>query len=206
MKKKLRKTLPILTIVGIGIYLLLFCVAAYQFPGGNSVDACQEGFSFLHNYWCDLMSSHCPIGVLNASMLPAKIGHIVLSITTAIFFFLLPFLFENANQKQGKIIRIFGILSMSIFVFMFTSLHNQVINGTAVFSSIALITAFFELKKMKNRRFFYGAIICLFCCLSVFIIYQSGFLIYWLALIQKIALIVCLSWMVWVCLAIRQSV
>ena len=148
------------------------------------------------------MSAYCLIGVPNSSMLPAKTGHIVLSISTGIFFFLLPYLFEKQNtfstKKPSKIIRISGILSMSIFVFMFTSWHNQVINGTAFFGAIAIIISFFELKKMKDRRFFYGAILCIFCCLSVFIIYQTGFLIYWLALLQKIALFICLSWMVWV--------
>jgi hypothetical protein len=42
--------------VGILIFILLYIVAAFFYPGGSEFDTHSDGFSWKHNYWCNLLN------------------------------------------------------------------------------------------------------------------------------------------------------
>lgn len=204
MTQRLKKILPNLTIAGIGIYILFFSIAAYKFPGGNVNDVCHEGFSFCYNYWCDLMGSVCQIGVENAARPFAITGHIIICLTLILLFISMPFLFEKEN-RNSQITRILGTIAMLAMMFVFTDWHEVVIVAFAVLGTAALIPFFVELERSEHRIIRNYAYCCFAFCLMIFIIYQTGFGVYWLGLLQKVALIFCIGWILLVSWTIRKT-
>ena len=193
MKLRLKRILIPLIWAGIGIYFLLFLAAAFMFPGGSAFDACQSGFSFFHNYWCDLMGSVCEIGVKNDARPLAVTGHLIMSGTMMIVFYVMPFLFEKQN-RNARLTRFFGFLAMAAMMFVFTDLHDRVIIFVALSGTVALLPFFMELEKSNHlflRRYAY---FCFVCCVVIFTVYETGFLIYWLPLLQKVVLLICVGW------------
>ena len=86
---------------------------------------------------------------------------------------------------------------MSIGMFLFTSLHDYIINIASLFGLIALTGTFIGLKKMRwTKLFWMGIFIVILIGLNNFLYYKNG-LIFYLPIVQKITF---LYFLLWVCL------
>ena len=64
MKNKGRYNIMVLhPFVGICLFILLYLLATFYYPGGSNVDNRISYFSWQHNYWCDLMAIKSKNGI-----------------------------------------------------------------------------------------------------------------------------------------------
>jgi len=188
-------------IVGMGIYLLLFLIAANNYPGGSINVQTMQGYSFLHNFLCDVMDPITKGGVYNPARGLAIVSHVVLSLTMIFFFYLLPEIFNHKN-RNFHFVRFFGMFTMSLFVFMYTSYHDLIVTLTGIFGTIALIPFFIELRGYPNKLMKVLAYGCFALSIVVFFSFETKIGFYYLPFLQKITFLFDAVWVIWVSLIV----
>lgn len=193
-----KKYLPYAPILGICLYVIAYTFAVSEYPGGSINYPSAKGYSFYNNLLCDAMDPITLSGVKNNARLMAVISHIILSFTMICFFYILPNIFPTKNRNT-KLIRYFGMFTMTVFIFMCTEYHDLVVTITGILGTIALIPFFIELKHFKNKGLKQIAYLCYAMSIIVFFIFETKIGFYYLPFIQKIAFIIDASWVVWTC-------
>jgi len=194
----IKKHLPYLPIVGLILYAFVFTYAAKGYPGGSYNEPQAIGYSFFHNFLCDSMDPITKNGMVNHSRGTAIISHLILSLTMITFFYLLPKVFPVKNINT-KLIRYFGVASMTVFIFMYTSYHDEMVTITGILGSIALIPLFLELHKYSNSGLRQLAYLCFSLSLVVFFSYETKIGFYYLPFLQKITFILDACFVIWSC-------
>ncbi len=179
--------------IGIILFILLYIVAAYLYPGGSNINKTEKGFNLITNYWCDLTGDLAKNGEPNSGQFYALIAMTILCFSLMVFWFYLPELFKIKN-KTSAIIQYSGIISMSITLFLFTSYHDTVINIAGFFGVIAIILTFNELKKHRFNKLFGLGLMCFMMGSINYGIYQTQQFLFLLALLQKLTFVLCLTW------------
>lgn len=193
----IKKYLPYIPIFGLIIYVVVFSFAAVDYPGGSENHTYYEGYSFFHNFLCDVMNPVTQGGLVNEARGLAIVSHLILSLSMIIFFYILPNIFHWENRKT-KWIRSVGVLTMTAFIFMFTSYHDAIVVATALLGSLALIPYFIELRKYSNREFKLLSYACFLLSFVVFVIFVTKIGFYYLPFIQKITFFLDAWWVIWV--------
>lgn len=178
-------------------YLIVFSFAAVDYPGGSENYAQYAGYSFFHNFLCDVMNPVTQGGLVNEARGLAIVSHVILSITMITFFYILPEIFSWKNRNT-QLIRIFGVLTMSVFIFMFTSYHDTIVVLTALLGTVALVPFFIELTKYHNKGLKQLAYVCYLLSFVVFIIFVTKIGFYYLPFLQKITFGFDAWWVIWV--------
>lgn len=178
------------------LFFILYMIGASLYPGGSQIDKHSIGFSWLNNYWCNLLNKHAVNGQLNPARPFALIGMFVLCITIGFFWYLFPkHIHYNKNNKL--VIQLSGSLSMSIAMFVFTDMHDEIINMSGLLGGIAIIGSLVGLYQMKWFGLMVMGTLNLGLLLSNHYIYHTKELIIYLPMIQKISFI---SYLIWVCI------
>ena len=195
-KTNTTKNIFILTpLFGILVFVFLYVVATFYYPGGSNVDKTTTGFDWLNNYWCDLTGQFAKNGETNSARPIALTAMMILCSSLVVFWFYVPRLFSD--NKFNQIIRYAGMTSMTIVVFLFTAFHDTVINIAGTFGIAALTGVFIGLYKNNLTKLFgYGAF-CLGLMLFNYFIYKTSFLLALLPIIQKATFIL---FLLWICL------
>ncbi|NND33956.1 MAG: hypothetical protein HKN76_15315 [Saprospiraceae bacterium] len=188
---------PWFPIVGLVVYLILFSTAAIGYPGGSINYPDAIGYSFFNNFLCDVMVGTTLAGIENNARTLAIISHWVLSFTMISFFYLLPEIFSVKNRNTF-LTRFFGVLTMTIFSFMFTAYHDVIVTLTGIMGTIALIPFFIELRNYDHQGLKILAYLCFLLSIIVFIIFQTKIGFYYLPFLQKITFVFDAYWVVWV--------
>ncbi len=204
MTRLLKYYLPLLTIIGMGAYLSVFTAAAIDYPGGSDNIPHDEGYSFFHNFLCDVMNPITQGGLLNQARPLAIVSHLILSLTMISFFYLLPEIFTVKNRNT-KLIRGFGMFTMFVFIFMYTKYHDSIVTATALLGTVALVPFFIELSKYPNLGMKNLARACYLLSVIVFFIFVSKIGFYYLPFIQKLAFVLDASWVIWVSLIVMKK-
>lgn len=204
MSKSFKYYLPYLTIAGLGAYLIVFTIAALDYPGGSTNLPEYNGYSFFHNFLCDVMNPITQTGVLNEARPLAIVSHLILSFTMISFFYLLPEIF-NFTNRNTKFTRGFGMLTMVVFIFMYTDYHDSIVTATAVLGSAALIPFFMELANYPKVGLKNLSKICFGLSVIVFLVFISKVGYYYLPFIQKMAFVLDGSWVIWVSLVVIKK-
>jgi hypothetical protein len=191
--KHLNSYIKLLPLAGICIFILLYIVAAFVYPGGNYLDLNSEGFSILHNYWCDLLNGKAQNGEINTSRPFAITAMIILCTSLMVFWYYVPKAFSIGTLYKAAI-SISGIISMIIGMFIFTSYHGEAITYAGLFGGIAFIITFFGLYKSRWYKLFWLGIFCLVLGAVTFTIYKTRAGLIILPMIQKVTLLLCLVW------------
>ncbi len=197
MSKIIQRYYPLLPIFGMGIYLIVFTIAAFGYPGGSQNIPNAIGYSFFHNFLCDVMLPTAPNGWQNPAAHLARISHFILSGTMISFFYILPEIFDWSN-KNTKMVRSAGMLTMTVFIFMYTSFHDHIVTLTGVLGTVALIPFFMEMRKYPNDSLKYLAYLCFLLSIIVFFIFETKIGIYYLPFLQKITFFFDACWVIWV--------
>jgi hypothetical protein len=187
-----------------GLYLVVFTLAAMDYPGGSENVPSAKGYSFFNNFLCDVMNPITHGGQFNPARPLATISHLILSATMISFFYLLPQIFDWDN-KNTKLIRYVGMFTMVVFVFMYTSLHDHIVTATGIFGSLALIPFFVEMKKYPNGALKTLAYCCFALSIVVFFIFETKLGYYYLPFLQKITFVFDAWWVIWVSIIVFKK-
>ncbi len=183
-------------IFGTVIFLLLYIIATLLYPGGSQVDKNSIGFSWINNYWCNLLNENGINGQFNPAKPVALTGMFILCLTLTFFWFIFPKQI-NVDKFLKLIIQISGALAMTVAFFLFTSInHDIIINLASTFGAIATAGALIGLYKNNWRRlFFFGLFNILLVVLNNYVYYNKDLIVY-LPLVQKITFA---TFLLWIC-------
>lgn len=195
------KYLPYFPILGMGLYIIVFTFAAIGYPGGSINIPNAIGYSFYHNFLCDVMNPTTQAGSTNDARSLAIISHLILSFTMICFFYILPKIFPEENRNT-KLIAFFGMTTMIVFIFMYTPHHDLIVTITGVLGTIALIPFFIELHHYRNKRLKQLAYLCYLMSLIVFFIFETKIGFYYLPFLQKVTFVLDAWWVIWSCLIV----
>lgn len=185
----------LLPLVGMLLFVFFYIIAAINYPGGSHVLPDQIGFSFRNNYLCDLLDYYAINGALNSARFFARTSLAVLCASLLLLWSYLPGLFSVKSINQ-KIMWLAGMASFVVMLFLTAETHDWIVRIAGVFGAIAFISCCIELFKAQHFRLFMLGLICLLMFLVNFYIYETGFFLDTLPIIQKVTFVCCLIWFV----------
>ena len=175
------------------LFIITYIIAALLYPGGSQAGNTSRGFSWLHNYWCNLLNVHAMNGAHNTARPVAITGLIILSVSLATFWYQFSRVIKFSKTSQ-LLMQVSGIISMFAVLFLFTSYHNIVINITVLLASFALAGTFTGLYKLKWQKLFSMGILNLVLIGVNNFVYYTRELIGYLPVVQKITFLFFLGW------------
>ena len=189
-----KKNVWLLTpLVGIMIFVILYIVAALLYPGGSQVDKYAKGFSWINNYWCNLLNENAINEQHNPARPVALTAMIILCLTLTSFWFLFP-RYMNFGKSGRLIMQLSGAIAMTVAIFLFSNLHDIVIDVASAFGLVAIAGTFSGLYKSKWYGLFrFGVFNLLLVALNNYLYYAKGLIIY-LPVVQKITFASFLIW------------
>lgn len=200
LKLRKNKLIFLLPIAGGILFLFFYYIATFNYPGGSQADKAGKGFSWMHNYWCNLLDETAVNGALNPGRPYAMAGMLVLCLSLGWFWYCFA-LYIPLKKSYRISMQLSGALSMCIAFFIFTSLHNSIINAAAIFAVIALAGTLIGLYKMKWWKLFaFGLFNLLLIVINNWLYYGGGLL--YLPVVQKITFGLFLLWVCLICFRI----
>lgn len=181
-------------IAGFGSFVVMYIVAASLYPGGSDADPHSQGFSILHNYWCELLSSQAANGAPNPGSQVAMAAMVLLCLSLAIFWWQVPILFGN-RLVHRICIRGAGVLSMAITPFLSSAWHDLVITLASIPGVVALITTFVALYRSGRLGLMCFGVGCLLMVGVNNFVYYTGYGLYALPVLQKLTFLLVMTWM-----------
>jgi hypothetical protein len=187
------KALVLLPVPGFCLFIVLYLIAASLYPGGSEADRLAQGFSWRHNYWCDLLETHAENGTPNMARPVAIAAMAVLCASIILFWYFVPRLFKTGLLLE-RLLQWPGMLSMVVLVFLQTGYHDTIINTAVILGLIAMIVALVLLYSNHYYLIFSLGLFCLLLCgLNIYVYYTKNW-IGWLPVIQKISFFLFLLW------------
>lgn len=183
-------------ILGVIIFVILYIVATLLYPGGSQLDKNAIGFSWVNNYWCNLLNGTAINGQPNPAKPIAMAGMFILCLTLILFWILFPIRI-GLNKALKLTIQISGTIAMVIAFFLFTNLnHDLITNLASAFGFIAIVGTFIGLYKAKwFGLFVFGLLNVLLIGLNNYLYYSEELIVY-LPLVQKVTFA---SFLIWLC-------
>ena len=188
-----RHKVLLLPACGFCLYVLLYLVAAYLYPGGSEVDRNSVGFSWMHNYWCDLLAQNAENGLPNTARTIAITAMAVLCLSIALYSYFVPHLLDLPKWTT-TVISASGILSMGVLAFLTVGNHDTVINASVALGLLSMALTLWGMFHLRLWGFIIFGIICLLLALLNTYVYYSKSWIGALPVIQKISFLAFLLW------------
>lgn len=178
------------------LFVGLYFVATLFYPGGSQVDIHSKGFSWINNYWCNLLNKNAINGQFNAARPIALAAMFVLCFTLANFWYIFP-LQAELKKSIRLTIQISGALAMTTGMFLFTDQHDIIVNIASFCGLVAMVGTFIGLHKLKWTKLFWLGILNLaLIALNNILYYGDGLKLY-LPVVQKITFLI---FLLWICL------
>ena len=198
---KLQSLIPV---YGILAFFILYIVATFYYSGGSQQDMHSIGFSWLHNYWCNLLNDKAINGEVNNAQPIAFVAMIILLLTIVLFWlFIPPYFFPNYRVRLS--VQFLGITGISLGFFVFTHFHDFIINVATSFSIIAFIFLMNKLYKIREKRLFYfGLLNFVLIIINNYCYYVPGKILY-LPVIQKFTFLSFLTWMATISISVNKK-
>ena len=188
--------LQLLPFFGSILFSVLYLIATLYYPGGHYLDKTYKGFSWSQNYWCNLLNENAINGAPNTARPIAFAAMFVLCLTLVFFWYYFPII-AGFKKKARYTIQASGFAAMITCVFIFTGMHDAIINIGGFFGLIALAGTLTGLHKLGwNRLLYMGVFIILLIALNN-LMYYGHDMMYYLPVVQKFTF---LFFLVWVCL------
>lgn len=201
-KSQIKWTL-FLPLAGMGLFVVFYIVAARMYPGGSWADPGQEGFSWRHNYLCDLLDTLAVNGQLNPGRYWARTSLGVLCAGLAILWYQLPRLLDAAPGLK-RMVRISSVAAFVTTAFLSAGNHDLTVRIAGLFGLVALLSAVVGLWRNGRRGMSVFGMWCLGIFLLNYAIYETGSFIGALPLIQKITFGSFLGWFAWMNVALLR--
>lgn len=192
-------------LMGIPLFVLLYICASFYYPGGSQADAQSTGFSWVHNYWCNLLNSNAINGQPNPAQPIAMTAMVVLCMSLAAFWYLFPMI-SNHKTLPSRITQLTGITAMGTALLLNSSLdHDMITNLASLLGLVAVVGTLIILRRLHwNTLFWFGTMNLLLVILNNFLYYNPD-LIRFLPLIQKISFAAFLVWFFLISMKSRNS-
>lgn len=193
--KKSQLKFQYLPTLGCCLFLLLITIASMKYPGGSQAVECSIGYSWDHNYLCDVIAN---VSHSDSHHHYHKVGlaaMICLCGGVSMFFFF----FTDWMEVKGTwrfIIKWMGLISMICAMLIFTDLHNIMIAVASILALPALLGVFITLYRRKFYSYFWAGILILILLLINNIIYYTDYMEHWLPQIQKISVMCVIIWLI----------
>ncbi len=189
----------LLPILSVGVFVLLYVVAAAKYPGGTRWDPSPSGFSFAGNYWCDLMDAKSYGGSPNPARPAAQAALVILCGGLAVLWVAAPALFPHPRWRAW-VVRLGGIGCALAAPWVGTSLHDVAVRAAALFGVTALVLTIAALPELAATSA---------CVLALvvfnYVVWEIGFGRPFLPLAQKLAFAAALTWIVLLALRVRGA-
>ena len=193
---KKQNTWLLIPLFGTITFVVLYFIATLFYPGGSQVDQHSQGFSWMNNYWCNLLNDTAINGQHNYAKPIALTAMAVLCIALAHFWYIFPGQI-NIKKTVRLSIQISGITAMVAGMLLFTNQHDIIVNAAGFFGIIAMTGTFIGLHKLKWRNLLGLGIFNLILIIINNILYYGEGLKLYLPLVQKITF---LFFLLWICL------
>jgi hypothetical protein len=182
--------------LGTILFVVLYVIATFFYPGGSQLDKNSVGFSWANNYWCNLLNENAINGQPNPAKPIAMTGMFVLCLTLTFFWIQFPRQI-NISKILKLTIQVSGTLAMTIAFLLSTNInHDIVTNFASAFGLIATVGAFIGLYKTKWFGLFaFGLLNILLVGVNNYFYYTKGLIVY-LPVIQKISFA---TFLIWIC-------
>ncbi len=144
----------LLPLFGVLLFACLYIVATFFYPGGSQVDGNSKGFSWINNYWCNLLNENAMNGQYNPARPIAMAAMFVLCLTLVNFWYIFPRQIEF-NKSSRLTIQLSGAVAMTVGIFLFTDLHDIIVNVASLFGLVATVGTFIGLHKLKWVKLFW---------------------------------------------------
>lgn len=178
--------------IGIGLFSLLYAVATRYYPGGSQVAKNSVGFSWIQNYWCNLLNETALNGQPNQARPTALTAMFVLAVALALFWWRFPRQ-AGLSVVGGWVVRISGVVSMVLGLFIFTDFHDVLITVASICGLVAVVGTFVGLQKLGWQDLIaLGIVNLLLVALNNLLYY--GDLRFYLPVVQKITFLLFLLW------------
>lgn len=188
-----RKFFTLIPSVGIVIYVVLYFIATLLYAGGSQLNKNSVGFSWLNNYWCNLLNLQAINGQINAARPVAIAAMVVLCFSLILFWYIFP-QYAGLKKMGTHIIQFSGAAAMITALFLLSGFHDAAINIASLFGLIAITGTFVGLHKLKWKKLFWMGMLIPFLVAINNIFYYDSDLIKWLPLVQKITFLFVLAW------------
>ena len=194
----------LLPVIGMGVFIILYVLAALNYPGGTWLDTSNPGFSFWHNYLCDLLDYRSLNGELNAGRYYARAALGILCFSLIYLWVYLPYLFPKWGWNT-MLMWLTGILAFVTTMLLSSGTHDITVRIAGILGTIALLSAFAEMWKAGYLGLMRLGFLCLFIFLGNYYIYETGEGLYSLPVIQKITFSGFIAWFIWVNLTLYRN-
>jgi hypothetical protein len=188
----------ILPVIGILGFILFYFIASLYYPGGNQSDPGATGFSWQHNYWCNLFNDQAINGKLNNAKPFAVIAMLCLSVSLGLFWLMAP-LFFGFSRPVTFLLQGMGLVSILCASMIYSGAHDVWLNIATGIAGIPLLGVLTGLFKRKWFFFFVTGLLHTGLIGINNLFYYSGSLIRYLPVVQKISFIIFLLWIVLLC-------
>jgi hypothetical protein len=186
------------------LFVILYIIAAMLYPGGSEFNPHGIGFSWLHNYWCNLLNEKAINGEINTARPWAYAAMAALDVALLSFWWHFP---KRAGftPRTRFLLQGCGIVAAALSFFLPTSAHDIIVNIAPCFGLVAMAGVFVGLKRMAKRRLFIAGLLILAWVAANNIFYHTPTLFPGLALLQKLTFVYILVW-VWMVESQTQSI
>lgn len=189
------RSVLLLPMIGILLFVLLYTLAASIYPGGSWLLPQQNGFSFWNNYLCDLLDKNAINGELNSARFFARTALAVLCLSLFLVWYYVPCLFKGESWNKA-VMWFSGLAALTVTCFLSSNAHDNTVNTAGFFAVIAFITCFVELLKARHIKLLVFGIACLSIFLVNYYIYETGRYLRLLPVIQKLTFLCFIIWFV----------
>lgn len=183
--------------MGAVLFLVLYVVAAQYYPGGSQADKAARGFHWVHNYWCNLLNERGVNGELSASRPIALAAMAVLCVTMGFFAWIFP-MQVPFNRNVRVLVQVSGIVGMVLAMFIFTEMHDLLINISCLLGVISAVGTMVGLRKLRWGFLFWLGILNMVMVVVNNVLYHYKPWIVALPVVQKITFLMFLGWVFWI--------
>lgn len=179
--------------IGIAIFAILFVHSTLIYPGGSTADFDAVGFSWQHNYVCNLMNHLAMNGEPNPGRPFAITAIIILALTIAFFFYDFAKLMQYQKVFTPSI-QYCGVAAMLLSTLLFTRFHDVVSIVSSILGAVAVVGVMRTLLVEKWTGFFISGVLVVLLLAANNFIYFTGAGQEYLALLQKWTFLIVLLW------------
>ncbi len=186
----------LIPIIGSFLFVFLYVIAAVMYPGGSGTDKTVSGYSWIDNYWCNLLNEKAINGQTNEARPVAIAAMLIPGATLSAFWILFPALMQ-LKRYHRLLIQIAGTVGMVASFLLLTKIdHDIAINTSSAFGLIAMLGTMIALYQLKWKVLFVLGLFDLLLITLNNYLYHTEQMTY-LPLVQKFSF---LSFLVWFCL------
>jgi hypothetical protein len=186
----------------VAAFVALYLVATLLYPGGSRISPTSAGFSWVHNYWCDLLGETTYGGRANPAAPVARSAMTILCAGLAALWLAAPRLLPAEWIVASWVVRMAGVGCALVIPWVGLGLHDAAVRVAGALGGIAFVTTLVGLPRRGVLRRL-GAMVLGLVAVNYFI-WETGLGHDALAAIQKLAFVGFLGWVVLAALKLRE--